>query len=70
MKNILGNFLQKVLGHELPLYTSFEVYQVSLKSRLLPTNTMELGKMDIFSFSPIMCSECAYLAKCIVCKAL
>ena len=59
-----------IFCHELPLYTGLEVYHVSLKSRSLLTSNMHLGKMDIFPFSPIMWSPCAYLATCIVCKTI
>ena len=48
----------------------FEVYEVSFESRSLLTSNLHLGKMDIFPFSPIMWSQCAYLATCIVCKTI
>ena len=43
---------------------------MSFESRSLPTSNMHLGKMDIFPFSPIMWSQCAYLATCIACKTI
>ena len=69
-KKFLTNFFKKKFGLELPLYTGLEVYEVSFESRSLPTSNMHLGKMDIFPFSPIMWSQCAYLATCIVCKTI
>ena len=69
-KKFLLFFSKKNFGHELPLYTGLEVYEVSFGSRSLPTSNMHLGKMDIFPFSPIMWSPCAYLATCIVCKTI
>ena len=49
-------FFIQSFGHDLPLFKGLEVYQVSVES-IIPTNTVELGKRDIFSFSPIKCSE-------------
>ena len=63
-------FFKKNFGHELPFYTGFEVYEVPFESRSLLTSNLHLGKMDIFPFSPIMWSQCAYLATCIVCKTI
>ena len=59
-----------IFRHVLPLYTCLEVYEVSFESRSLLTSNLHLGKMDIFPFSPIMWSQCAYLATCIVCKTI
>ena len=39
---------------------------MSFECRSLPNNIMHLGKMDNNPFFPIMLSQCAYLAKCIV----
>ena len=69
-KKIFTIFFKKNFGHELPFYTGFEVYEVPFESRSLLTSNLHLGKMDIFPFSPIMWSPCAYLATCIVCKTI